>query len=201
MIPRTLVRTVPEHTSEETEELWRIATGLHPEWEWVTLRDPIDRDGFPITSPHWDNCQTGAQLADLVRAEYLYHNGGVYIDSDYLCWKSFDTLVSCGAFAAWEDDRAIPNAVMGFAPGHPALAQILGLAVARQSLGTWEAGVGVTTEVFKGRDDILLLPPGVFYPVHYTHKALITDLDQIRGSNPWAFGVHLWHHSWRTDNG
>ncbi|QDH91817.1 glycosyltransferase [Mycobacterium phage Phrappuccino] len=194
-IPRRLIRTVPEQLDDEAERLWTIATELHPDWEHVTLRDPIDRSLFPITSPHWDACETGAQLADLVRAEELYWRGGVYIDSDVECYRSFDPLLGVQGFAAWEDSDHIPNAVMGFTPWHPAIRAVVDLAVARQGEGTWAAGVGVTTEVFAGRDDMLLLPPASFYPYHYTMKT-VAQPEMIQRQNPWAFCAHHWKHSW-----
>lgn len=197
MIPKRLIRTVPADTSAQIERFWLTACELHPDWEHVTLRDPIPREQFPITSSYWDTCETGAQLADLVRAEELFWRGGVYIDSDYECFQSFDVLTPLQGFAAWEDHEHIPNAVMGFEADHPALQQVLQLAIQRRDLGTWQAGVGVTTEVFKSRADMLLLPPGSFYAVPWrtAHRKPITS-SMIRDNNPWGFGVHHYAHSW-----
>jgi mannosyltransferase OCH1-like enzyme len=196
IIPRRLVRTVPERTIELAEDLWRQACALHPDWEHVTLRDPIPTGRFPITSKHWNTCESGAQLADLVRAEELYHRGGIYIDSDVEVWRSFEPLVYLPGFAAWEDEQHIPNAVMGFTAGHPALLEVLKRAIERHHQGTWAAGVGVTTEVFADRDDMLVLPPGALYPVHYSMKQFMDCSEVIRAENPWAFCLHRWEHSW-----
>lgn len=197
MIPRRLIRTVPAETSTKVEQWWQQACDLHPDWEHVTLRDPIDRDQFPITSGYWDTCESGAQLADLVRAEELFWRGGVYIDSDFECFTPFDPLLPLAGFAAWEDPERIPNAVMGFEPDHPALQEVLQLAIQRHHDGTWAAGVGVTTEVFQGRTDMLTLPPGAFFPYHWKNK---DRADKTRTflqlTNPWAFGAHHWAHSW-----
>lgn len=196
MIPKRLVRTVPAETSFETEQLWLQACRLHPEWEHVTWRDPIDPAAFPITSPYWADCQTGAQLADLIRIEDLLHNGGFYIDSDVEMLKPFDTLCGLDAVAGWEDHLYIPNAVLGFTPGHPGLREVLDLAIAKRFSGTWIAGVGVTTQVFRNAD-ITLLPPGSFYPVHWkdAHKGLV-DWRQAALENPWAFCLHRYKASW-----
>ena len=197
MIPHRLVRTVPANTNRETERLWDIACNLHPDWEHVTWRDPVDRDAFPITSPFWDDCQTGAQLADLIRAEDLLHRGGWYIDSDVWMLQPFDSLCALNGVAAWEDHLHIPNAVLGFTPGHRALQKVLTLGVERRHQGTWIAGVGVTTEVFKGRDDMVLLPPGAFYPVPWqqAHRGLV-DWHEVAKRSPWAYCIHQYKASW-----
>jgi hypothetical protein len=194
VIPRRLIRTVPEHTTAEQEHLWQIARELHPGWDHVDLHDPNNPAIFPITSSYWPECETGAQLADLIRTEYLYWHGGVYIDSDVECWKPFDPLLSLPGFAGWEDRNHIPNAVMGFEPKHPALWQVLKLALARRDQGTWNAGVGVTTEVFTSRDDMLLLPPASFYPIHYRES--MPPSAAVHDANPWALCLHHWAHSW-----
>lgn len=202
MIPRRLVRTVPAVTTADAERLWLTACALHPDWEHVTLRDPVDPSGFPITSPYWPDCETGAQLADLIRAEELLHRGGWYIDSDVLMLKPLDTLCGLEAVAGWEDRSYIPNAVLGFRPGHQALQHVLDRAIARRFMGTWTAGVGVTTEVFGGRDDVTLLPPQAFYPVHWrqAHDArkACNDIDwsAAAADNPWSWAIHLYAASW-----
>ena len=187
---------MPEQTATEAEIWWDRACRLHPDWEHVTLRDPIDRSGFPLTSSYWDNCESGAQLADLVRVEELYQRGGVYIDSDVEVYRPFDNLLSLPAFAGYDCADYIPNAILGFPPLHPALAATMDEAILRQRKGTWEAGVGVTTEVFADRDDIVLFPPGSFYPV-YWRLAKSTDWSRVQENNPWAYCAHHAHHSWR----
>lgn len=197
MIPHRLIRTVPQQVDSEAERLWQIACDLHPDWEHVTWRDPIKPEAFPITSPYWAECETGAQLADLVRAEDLLHNGGWYIDSDVWCLKPFSNLCALPAVVAWEDFLHIPNAVMGFPPGHPALVEVLDQAIAKRKSGTWIAGVGVTTQVFRKRNDVTVLPPGAFYPVHWktAHKGLV-DWSHEASVNPWAWCIHKYKASW-----
>ena len=197
MIPKRLVRTVPRDTDFEVERLWRIARDLHPSWEHVTWRDPIDPKHFPITAQYWDHCESGAQLADLIRVEDLFHRGGWYIDSDVEMLKPLDGLCGLGAVAAWEDTNYIPNAVLGFTAGHQALMHVMDLAIARRSRGTWAAGVGVTTEVFRSAD-MVLLPPGVFYPLHWREAHNFKDWGKVARDNPWAFCIHRYKASWRA---
>jgi hypothetical protein len=53
----------------------------------------------------------------------------------------------------------------------------------------------VFTTLLPDSPDALLLPPGAFYPVHYSHKARIGRADHA-AENPWAFCLHHWDGSW-----
>lgn len=197
MIPKKLVRVVPETTTDEVETWWERACALHRGWLYFTVRDPLNPRDYPLTSDLWATCQTGAQLADLIRIEWLLKHGGIYLDSDVEVHKPFTPLLGLDGFAAYEDERHIPNAVMGFKAGHPALTKVLHGARQRHKRGTWEAGVGVTTEVFANRDDMLILPPGSFYPYHYSVKADYATAEARRATvQPWTFASHHWRHSW-----
>jgi hypothetical protein len=194
-IPRILHRVVPEQTSDVIEGYWRGWGDLHPGWELRTWRDPIDPGAFPLTSPHWGSVACGAQLADLVRLEVLWHFGGVYVDSDVEPYRPLDPLLPLSAFAAWEDDKHVPNAVIGAAPHHPAIRDCITLAIEAMPQGVWEAGVGVTSAVLPWRPDVLLLPPGSFYPYHYSRARRERGVDHST-SQPWAFAAHHWAGSW-----
>lgn len=195
-IPRILHRTVPAETSAEVEEWWQRFGDLHPDWDLRTYREPINPDDWPLTGSLFDRCQNGAQKAGLIRLEALYTHGGVYVDSDVEPYRSFESLLPLPAFAGWEDETTVPDAVMGACPRHPAWEQMIGRA--RESImngqDAWSSGPGGTTEILPGRTDVVLLPPGAFYPTHYLEKNKL-------GSNvyrPWVFCEHKWHHSWGT---
>jgi len=196
MIPQRLIRTVPEKTSGEVETWWEQACLLHPDWEHVTLRDPIDRQDFPLTGPSWEGCESGAQLADLIRAEELYLRGGVYIDSDVEVLRPFDSLLGVKGFLGWEDTEHICNAVMGFEGNHFGLAVYIETALSRLKEGTWASGVGTITEVFRNRLDTLLLPPQALYPIHYSAKHITQE---PWSTVHWCFTTHHWRHSWSKE--
>jgi hypothetical protein len=194
VIPRRLIRTVPAEVDEEAEGFWSRFGELHPGWELITFRDPVDPAEFPLTAGHWDRCVSGAQRAGLIRLEALHRLGGVYVDADVEPYRPFDPLLGVDAFAAWEDAHVVPDAVLGAAAGHPAIRSAIDLAVERLDLGAWESGPGVTTELLPGRADVLLLPPGSFYPYPYNRKEL-RHHDHAR-EQPWAFVAHHWTMSW-----
>jgi hypothetical protein len=195
VIPARLIRTLPNLSTPTVEAWWRGFGELHQGWETVTYRDPLDPRQFPLTADAWPRCTNGAQLAGLVRLEVLWHHGGVYVDSDVECLRPFTPLLGAAAFAGWEDPRVVPDAVLGAEAEHPAIGQCIELALQRLELGAWESGPGVTTEVLPGRPDVLLLPPGAFYPYHYTRKEQDRRRDHA-SEQPWAFAAHHWHASW-----
>lgn len=194
MIPRLIFRTVPEVTTAEVERFWSGIQALHPGWEFVTYRDPIDTDLFPISSPHWGRCTSGAQRAGLIRLEGLLNHGGIYLDSDVELYRPLDALRGVPAFAAWEDANVVPDAVIGAEPGHPAIELALKTAAGLIDKGAWRSGPGVTTGILPNRDDVLLLPPGSFYTVHYSEREKLPDARRLAG--PWSFGQHHWAASW-----
>ena len=193
-IPLIIHRTVPAQTSKDVERYWHQIEKLHPAWDCRTYREPIDPADWPIMGDLFDRCQNGAQKAGLIRLEALFTHGGIYVDSDCEPFRPLDPLVNCRAFAAWEDERVVPDAVLGSVPNHPAFKQML--IAARDAIETgqdaWKSGPGVTTAILPGRDDVLLLPPGSFYPAHYHEKAKLGT----NGAKPWVFLEHKWHHSW-----
>lgn len=195
-IPRRFIRSVPREPSPEAETWWQGFTDLHPGWEMVTYRDPIDPRLFPLTSPAWPGCRHPAQMAGLLRLEAILGDGGVWVDCDVECYRSFEPLRAVSCFAAWEDRRTVPDALFGAEPGHPAIKLCLEAALQSVWAGEdpWQSGPGVLTKLLPGRADVLLLPPGSFYPYHWSRKDE-RGFDH-KGSQPWAFAAHHWSASW-----
>lgn len=195
IIPKVIHRTVPAETTEEVEAWWAQFQVLHPDWELKTWRDPLDPQDFPLTYYLHDKCANGAQKAGLIRLELLVTHGGIYVDSDVEPIRPMDALLHLPAFAAWEDEKVVPDAVLGATPNHPAFCEMLQKAIALVeggSIDAWETGPGVATSILPWRDDVLLLPPGSFYPIHYKEKQFVGS----KNGRPWVFLEHKWHHSW-----
>lgn len=200
-IPRILHRVVPERIDRQAEGWWADWGKLHPDWELRTHRDPLDPAEWPETAPYWHHAENGAQFADLIRLEAVLRWGGVYVDEDMQPARSLEPLLPLSAFAAWEDERVVPNAVLGAVPAHPAIRECLDEMIALLPCATWTSGPGVTTRVLVGREDVLLLPPASFYAVHYRDP----DRARLMGAftpkqYPWAFALHHYRGSWLPEN-
>ena len=200
LIPKILHRTVPAGTSDQVERWWDHFQQLHPGWEFRTYREPLDPAAWPLTGDLFDRCANGAQKAGLIRLEALVRFGGVYVDSDCEPFRSFDPLLSSQAFAAWEDETTIPDAVIGSTPGHDAFVAILAEArrVIESGGDAWQSGPGLTTKHLQDRSDVLLLPPGAFYPYHYLQKGERKGVSKVL--TPWAFCAHHWAGSWLNES-
>lgn len=207
MIPLILHRTVPAAVDAQLEEWWQRwgdqhNTPLHG-WEHRTWRDPLDPDDFPITSPVWHRCTSGAQLAGLVRLEVLWWHGGIYVDADVEPVPNgprLDALLHVGpCFVCTEDGEHLTDAVIGAEPQHPAI--YAAMHRARLMLDEPDpvpnaAATGPLnlTAVWRGRDDVTVLAARAFYPFSYLDRVV---QDRRPASDfPDSFGVHRWRFSW-----
>lgn len=209
MIPRRLIRSVPAHTTDEVERFWRTACELHPDWEHITFRDPVDTALFPETADSWADCDSGAQKAGLIRLEALWTLGGFWVDSDLELFRPLDDLRDLGAVGCWEDANTVPDLFIGAEAGHPAIRACLDLALDRlhgdgnhwtNDRHAWSTGPGVTTTVLPGRGDVTLLPPSAFCPVHWSHRGRHITNAEVLARHPDCRGRHWWRGSWLPDD-
>lgn len=197
-MPKLIHRTVPAERSPEVDEYWAAFAEMNPGWELKSWEEPLNPDDFPITSPLWPLCDSGAQKAGLIRLELLWSYGGMYVDSDCKPLKPLDPLLGFQVVAGWEDAQCVPDAVIGSAKAHPVICELLNLAAERilAGAGAWETGPGVTTSILPHRPEVTLLPPGSFYPFHYLEQSRAGE--DFTQTAPWAFMAHMWAHSWGT---
>ena len=165
---------------------------LHPGWEAVTFRDPINPATFPLTSPHWDSCTSGAQRAGLIRLEALWHLGGVYIDSDVELFRPLDSLLVYDAFATWESPWSLNDAVLGASPANPRVYDAIAQAIEWLPHGALHSGPKVINDLWRDKHDILLLPPRSFSPYLWNEKHRRHDDHTV---HPGTFGAHHWANS------
>lgn len=69
-------------------------------------------------------------VADMMRWEILYEEGGIVIDADSICLRPLDeSLLACEAFACWENEMVRPGLIaagyVGACAGNPFIGQII----------------------------------------------------------------------------
>lgn len=125
-------------------------------------------------------------VADLMRWEILYNEGGFVVDADSICVRPLeDWLLEGECFACWENEVVRPGLVaagyVGSVPNNPFMGQlILDLNAKPSVLGgkAWETvGPLFLTESFRKYEHINLTvhPSHYFIPRHYTGKEYSGD--------------------------
>ena len=166
----------------------------HPDWE-IRLWGDDDLAGLGIGERERAAARSASELSNLIRYEILVRHGGVYVDTDVECRRSFEPLLrGIDAFAALELPGRVGTAVLGSAPGHPAFRRAA--AEARRTLGlgahTADAnGPYFLSLLLEQEPDVTILGPEVFYPYLWTEPERRAD------DFPDAYAVHHWAGSWR----
>jgi hypothetical protein len=160
---------------------------LHPGWKHVLWREEnrptfVNEAQFLAADSLW-------QKADVARYELVYRYGGIYLDTDIECLRSFEPLLDgVEAFAVEHRPQQRPATVQNFAigatPGHPWLADTIARLPAAMDAGggvLHETGPHFLTEVTRDRADVTVLSPSVFF-----HRPAWLQPDVPAG----AFAVH-----------
>lgn len=138
-------------------------------------------------------CKKYAFVSDYVRLYALYHDGGIYMDTDVEIIKNINGLLEYPAFSGFENPYYIQTALMGTVAGHPwvkrALDHYEGKTFLRDGAMDMMPNVVFMTELLeqefglkKGneqqvlKDDIHIFPNDWFCPkVFYTKEILLTE--------------------------
>lgn len=79
-----------------------------PDWEYkLWNEDNFDVNMLPYTKEAYD-VKKFAFVSDYVRLWALYHEGGVYLDTDVVVFKPFDDILKWNAFAGFEGSKRMP---------------------------------------------------------------------------------------------
>jgi len=173
MIPKRFIRIWiggKNQIPEQFEIWWKEFQELHPDYEFLTLRNfdliPLPENLKPIVN----EIKTCAGVSDVARILALYHLGGIYVDTDIMPIKNFDPLLNDDRpFLAKRSSKSFETAVIGSPAHHPAFKDVL------DALPDWyqkhidkaasvQTGPAFVSSVLFGRDDIRHLPIKTFYP-------------------------------------
>lgn len=181
---------------------------LHPGWGYKLWNDSNIKELFPLyNQKYFDESNNLAEKADILRLEVLYRFGGIYVDVDYECAKSFDTLAHCYTFFAGVEplDASafyIGNAIIGSSAGHSILKHCIENIKLHRHEKTIPKRTGPArlTESFcamsKDLNDLVIAFPATYlYPLAYSlrHNKLSKDYYLKKES----LGVHYWTGSWK----
>lgn len=159
----------------------------------------------------FDRVPSYAQKADILRYELLFRFGGLYVDTDTVCYKGLEPIISdYASFCGSHDEAEIAIGCLGSVPGHPMYRTMLDrlpLSVAKlpRSDVVAASGPGFFTRnfhrwvngAFTHREcwynpalcPMRVFPPEYFYPVHWTGR--------VFGKREDAYAEHQWKFSWK----
>ncbi len=117
----------------------------------------INLDNYP-RSQYADDCvkaKNWVKASDYIRAQYIFENGGIYLDSDMeiLPGKNFDDMLAHDLFVGCETNTFLANSIIGAKKGNKILEQYI-YAVPLRFNGfdgvVFEAGMKLLTEFIYG---------------------------------------------------
>lgn len=164
--PDNCIQTWIDHNPGWTIKVWGNAD--LQQTEWVNARH---------MRAMWDRELNG--VADLMRWEILYNEGGIVVDADSICVRPLDDwLLEADAIACWENEITRPRLIgcnmVGAIPENPFIGQIIQDLNAEESVindMAWKT-VGplrLTVSYFKYRyTGLTILPSHFFIPDHFS---------------------------------
>lgn len=128
-----------------------------------------------------------AAASNYVRLLILKKYGGIYLDTDFECYRPMDSLCEYAAIAAMQDESRICNAFMGAEPDHPWINwQIEHL----EDFEKKDGASGVYLATAAPRDGLTLIETHLVYPW------LFNDPEEMRKPHPDSYLQHFWRGSW-----
>jgi len=145
------------------------------------------------------------QRSDILRYAILEKMGGIYLDTDFYCHKSFDNILSADLFAgvAYSRFPEIFNGLIGSTPGNELIADLNEIENLK-----WGSGMEIidttgpyffTRKFFKhtqSKLNLLPLPVVYFYPFPNFNNDRVNGPEASKYTALQTICTHLWHSLW-----
>ena len=153
---------------------WNDLEQLHPTYEFLTItNDNIKSIVIPDNiKPILKQVKTCAGLSDILRILILYQIGGIYVDTDIMPLKSFDSLLDLSndrPFLGKRSSKSFESAVIGCPKNHPIFLELINalpnyFTKNLDRSASVQTGPAFISSILFGRDSVLHLPSKTFYP-------------------------------------
>lgn len=224
MIPRLIHRLWlgPKEMPDRYKEYGSRWAELNPGWKVIdwdqdtlpidqlrnrNVWDLIEKNGVNSGAPMPQDQAIAVQRADVAGYELIYIHGGIYVNCDIEPIRPLepwvDDTVGDRAFAGFEDNRFLVNAVLGGPEKHPFWDRVLERLGPRYNaqykrMMNQVTGPYLLTETwreFGNQRTFYAAPREIFNPVHHSKimpGKYVTDFDMKR--YPTTIAVHHWGH-------
>lgn len=129
-----------------------------------------------------------AFVADYIRFWALEREGGIYLDTDTEVLKSFDSLLSSGAFFGRTKDGVVAAGVIGAKPHHPCIQDILAVYDTDTEYSTERTSPRTVTDVLQRQQysDVRVYGYEYFNPCDDGEPCTAEKLTSAYTHNHWA---------------
>lgn len=183
-------------------ERWRA---IHPGWEVIVWKEPEIQALIHTMNTGLEERFMRAKISlssrsDLARYHIVAHEGGIYMDTDFVPLRHLERLISYAAFGAEEQPGRVCSGVFGAYPGHFMFDTVFeclrkrDYALGPVQLAGPEMFGPICAQALRGREDSAVLCPKAFLPVTYGQKDDVNNWLTVDFSRSYA--VHLWAESW-----
>ena len=204
-----------DHSNAEDVLMKNIQTclHLHPDWGYTIWTDNLIRGEFPELVDLLIAASVPSVMSDVLRMNIIARYGGIYFDTDFICLRSFETLLKqqfCTAFAGSEEskednvfDRLVTGALIGATPGHYLMKQAAKL-ILDVALDTMPPNIktgpvffgNITRRYNTSNECMYVYNKKPFYECEYWKRAECSSRIDEYKTDPDIYAMHLWAASW-----
>lgn len=189
------------------QESWKK---YHPHWEFKLWTDKDVKNFEMKNKKLYDEAINLGQKSDIFRLEILEREGGLYIDTDFECLKSFDLFHHlCDFYTGLGHSKNVVfyNGLIGSCAGHPILKECINSIKLTGSLID-EDNIQKTTGPWLLTRCFLKIAPTLtsaniafpitfFYPFPNSHRIWSNNKNVVNSFiKPESFCIHYWGCSW-----
>lgn len=207
----------PKQLSSECRSYIQSWKSKHQDWEFVLWTDKEIEELNLKNKKAYKNSNNYGEKSDIARYEILYRFGGLYVDTDFECLKSFDELHhSCDFYTGCSfggENFGTFNGLIAARQEHPYIKKIIDEIYRKtepvQSHGTTfgdilnRTGPGLFTQLLTDYlittedSQLLILPLTFLYPWPFWYRKQNNTLRR-RWIKPESLAIHHWHISWNN---
>jgi len=173
---------------------------FHPDWDYKLWTDEDVKD-IELTKPDvYYDAVNPAMKSDILRYEVLRQHGGLYVDTDFECLKSFEPLRYLNFFTGigYDGKLQLYNGLIASIPHHPILEYLTlyvkGYKGSKGSDILNATGANFFTQIFNkvAEGPVVAFPTDFFYPL--SNKEVTNNPYEF--VKPCSYAIHHWAVSW-----
>mgnify|MGYP001400234872 CR=1 FL=1 len=178
---------------------------FHPTWEYKLWTDKDVNDIEIVRRDIFDHANNAGMKSDILRYEILRQIGGLYVDTDFECFKPFDDLLHLAFFTGigYDVKLQLYIGLLGSVPQHCIMnkcSYTLDTLYDGHKASTIMNVTGVShftkcfiSGVSKGSEGVVAFPMAYFYPFPNNTK---TTENHYRYRRNCSYAIHHWGISW-----